>query len=412
MRPVRRSDEFSTFFKIRVEDVLAKDGAGLAEAVKRLPSSSLSDRNEEDLAEHVSDPFEIEVPGLDFDAMTVEQSTTRVPAEHFPPDYYVEPGKSYEKKTVIFRIPYRGDPTFLRCYSSARSLNPACVFLDHGDVCFEVLSLSLDRNEIERERDATLQHLRRFLPPVASAVRAFNEGLRGRALSLIQDRKKEIAADSDLLASLGTPVTSSSTPPATLAVPPPVKRREIRIVETDAVPGRPPDPTLDEQTYEDILTVLSDYGRQMERFPSTYRAMGEEDIRNHLLALLQAGFRSGSATGESFNQSGKTDILLRHKNDNLFVAECKVWSGSKAFGDAVSQLLSYLTWRDSKSALLMFVKNKDISKVLVAIRSAAPKHPQFESEDDHDAGIFRFRLKLPTDTGILVRTAVLAFHLP
>jgi hypothetical protein len=140
--------------------------------------------------------------------------------------------------------------------------------------------------------------------------------------------------------------------------------------------------------------------------------MGEEDIRNHLLALLQAGFRSGSATGESFNQAGKTDILLRYQNHNLFVAECKVWSGPKAFGDAITQLLGYLTRRDSKSALLVFVKNKDISGVLTSMQAHAPTHPQFEGQDTHGTGLFRFRFKLPSDPGVVVRTVVLAFHLP
>lgn len=409
---VRRRDEFITFFDLRVDDVLSKAGGGLADAVQRLAPSSLASGNEESLAATLAARFELEVPHLDFDAMTVEQGTTMVPAEHFPATYFVRPGKSYEKKTVVFRIPYRGDPTFLRCYDATRSMNPARVFRDGEDVCFEVLSLSFDRDEIERDRDATLLHLQRFLPPVARAVEMFNDGLHGRALNLIRARKKEIAEDSELLASLGTPVAQSSGPPPTLAVAPPVKRRVIGISKTAATPGHAPDPTLDDGTYDDILDALSTYGRQMERAPSTYTGLGEEDIRNHLLALLQAGFRSGSATGESFNRSGKTDLLLRHENETLFVAECKIWTGPSALLTAVSQLLGYLTWRDSKAALVLFVRNKDISKVLDSIAATTPTHDHFVSLESVRDGVFRTRFKLPDDGGVRVRLAILAFHVP
>jgi len=409
---MRRADEFHTFFDVRIEDALSKAGGDLTGSLRRLPASSLSNDNEDELAARLAERFALEVPHLDFDSVKVEQSTTMVPAEHFPITFSADPGKSYEKKTAIFRIPYRGDPAFLRCYHSTRSMNPARVFLDGSEVCFEVLSLRFDMDEIERDRDAVLAHLQRFLPPVASAVQAFNEGLHARAVGLIRDRKKEIEADSDVLAGLGTPVASPSAPPATLAVSPPVKRRVIRVARTDAVPGRTPDPTLDQQTYEDILTALSDYGKQMERTAATYAGMGEEDIRNHIIGNLQAGFPSGSATGESFNRSGKTDILLRHENDNLFVAECKVWSGPKAYLAAISQLLGYLTWRDSKTALLLFVRNKDMSNVLTSIETKAPTHAEFVSADDSGTGVFRFRFNLPGDPGSEVCVAVLAFHLP
>ena len=56
-------------------------------------------------------------------------------------------------------------------------------------------------------------------------------------------------------------------------------------------------------------------------------------------------------------------ILIREENKNVFIAECKFWHGQKAFGDAVDQMLGYLTWRDSKCALLIFNKTKDSNAV-------------------------------------------------
>lgn len=62
----------------------------------------------------------------------------------------------------------------------------------------------------------------------------------------------------------------------------------------------------------------------------------------------------GKATGETFNRAGKTDILLREGDRNVFIAECKFWKGPKAFGEAIDQRLGYTMWRDSKTAILVF----------------------------------------------------------
>lgn len=41
-----------------------------------------------------------------------------------------------------------------------------------------------------------------------------------------------------------------------------------------------------------------------------------------------------------------------------------MWKGSKALIDAVDQLDGYLTWRDCKTALIVFVRQKDFIRVL------------------------------------------------
>jgi len=87
----------------------------------------------------------------------------------------------------------------------------------------------------------------------------------------------------------------------------------------------------------------------MERHPSTYAGKGEEALRDDLLATLSTHFPG--ATAETFNKTGKTDLLIRHENENGFVAECKFWSGSKSYHDAIGQLLGYLTWRDRRRRL-------------------------------------------------------------
>ena len=92
----------------------------------------------------------------------------------------------------------------------------------------------------------------------------------------------------------------------------------------------------------------------MERNPKTFREFSEEFIRDVFLLVLNAFFE-GRATGETFNKKGKTDILIRYNNDNVFISECKFWKGPKMLENTIDQLLNYITWRDTKSAIFIRV---------------------------------------------------------
>lgn len=85
-----------------------------------------------------------------------------------------------------------------------------------------------------------------------------------------------------------------------------------------------PEPTLTMDEYEHILSVISNM--VMERRASAFRTMGEEDLRQHFLVQLNGQYE-GQATGETFNYEGKTDILIRADGKNIFIAECKFWTG-------------------------------------------------------------------------------------
>lgn len=113
--------------------------------------------------------------------------------------------------------------------------------------------------------------------------------------------------------------------------------------------------------------------RVMEQSPKAFETMGEEDLRTHFLVQLNAQYE-GRATGETFNFQGKTDILIRVDGRNVFVAECKFWGGEKQFLETIDQLLSYLSWRDTKAAVLIFNRNVNFSEVLREITENSVKH--------------------------------------
>jgi len=136
-------------------------------------------------------------------------------------------------------------------------------------------------------------------------------------------------------------------------------------------------------------------------------------LRDELIVQLASQFAWASTTGETFNRAGKTDILVRYEQENLFVAECKFWRGSQQHLATIDQLLKYLTWRDSKTAIIYFLDTRDVSTPLRAIQECTPEHPCFVAA--HGTGgesRFDFAFHLPDDAERTLRVAMLCFHLP
>ena len=76
-------------------------------------------------------------------------------------------------------------------------------------------------------------------------------------------------------------------------------------------------------------------------------------------------------------------------------------------------MLSYLTWRASKAAILYFVKNKNFDPVLKQISEDTPKHPAFvEHRGNPREGWLDYRFHLLKDSSRNVYLAVLCFHFP
>ncbi len=213
----------------------------------------------------------------------------------------------------------------------------------------------------------------------------------------------------NLLSSLGFPFSKTQNVPSTFAVP--AIQKKIIVKPSAPNTAFTPEPTLDESNYWDILQIIHETGTEMERHPGIYLGKYEETLRDYLIMVLSPHFQS--VTGETFNKTGKTDILIRHEKENIFVAECKFWNGIKAFHEAIDQLLGYLTWRDSKAAMVCFVENKELNPVLEQIESETANHPCYVKYYGKQVDSwFSFEFHLKDDHTRSVKLAVLCFHFP
>lgn len=137
--------------------------------------------------------------------------------------------------------------------------------------------------------------------------------------------------------------------------------------------------------------------------------MSEEDLRNVILTQLN-GFYLGQATGETFRKSGKTDIHIEKENRAAFVAECKIWSGQKKIGEAIDQLDHYLTWRDCKTALIFFVRQKSFLQILDTAKSALEALPNMRQVKAIDKNEFDCSYCSQATPGQIIRIRCFFFN--
>jgi len=75
--------------------------------------------------------------------------------------------------------------------------------------------------------------------------------------------------------------------------------------------------------------------------------------------------------------------------------------------------LGYLTWRDSKAAVVTFVRNKDISSALQSVEDTTPDHPNYLGfVGKEDESWFDYRFHIEGDPNREVKLAVLLIHIP
>ena len=310
-------------------------------------------------------------------------------------------------------IPFTGDSGLWRIRPSAYSVSgyPELAIRD-GVVIFSC-SFPDDSPEPERlkaEIERTVKSLGNAVANLANDVASHNREAPQKIREALERKLTKAKATLNAVASLGIPIRQKAAP-GTFVVP--TKRRKSPVSRPSVPKGKfTPEPTIDQGEYEHILGVLKSMSLVIERSPNSFASLDEEAIRTHFLIQLN-GHYEGSATGETFNSSGKTDILIRVDNRNVFIAECKFWDGPKSFSEAIDQLLGYLSWRDSKCALLILNKRKDSSAVRKKMHEMMIARAEHRKTLTHDHnGDYRYVFVKPSDPGREIQITTMLFDVP
>jgi hypothetical protein len=406
MRPFSEGDAFATFDNI-VKSAIAE--------INSLESEYVLKASPTELEQYFVDKVLIRPLILHEDERYIkDQSGIQIDVSHdfrrgvFPGERAIVKGTR-----VNIAIPFEGDPMLWRIRASAWS-SSGYPELDirNGEIVFSVTfpDDSADPDKLRGDIDRVTKSLVGAVNNLKNDVNNHNNSAPSKIKEALARKMKLAQSAQGAVVALGIPLKKRDTE-ATFTIP--AKRRESPAKRPVVATGKYElEPVLDEKEYQHILEVLKSMSLVIERNPSSFATLDEEAIRDHFLLQLD-GHYEGSATGETFNASGKTDILIRVENKNVFIAECKFWRGPKGFDEAIDQLLRYLTWRDSKCALLVFNKTKDSSAVRLKMHEVMSARKEHRKTISHRSdGDSRYVFVKESDPGKEITITTQLYDIP
>lgn len=401
------------FSEYDLRAVVENQECRMFEEIDSIDGDRLLRTNLEDLSDYFEQKYRIDVPQLKEGETQVDQSENQVDVSKDSSRVFLDRKQPFYIRgtAVTFFIPFEGDGELFKCRPSSFTFNPPRARIREKEIAFTYVRTDHDATQVKLDFDYELAEVRKWLGWIAKDVAPFNTAVRGKARQRLEQRREKLLKDQGMVASLGFPLRKKEDAPQTY-IAPTVRRKVTPVMPLESSQPFVPEPTLDMQEYEHILSVISNMVMVMERSPRAFREMGEEDLRQHFLVQLNGQYE-GQASGETFNFEGKTDILIRVRGKNIFIAECKFWRGPQSLKDALDQLLGYVAWRDTKTALLIFNRDRAFSTILAQIPEAVKTHPNFKRELSYpsESG-FRFIVHHRDDINRDLILTVLAFEVP
>lgn len=387
------------------EQKLRNDIAALAP--NRILTSSI-----EDLCDYFVETFTLDVPVLQKDKTVVDQQERDIDVSHDYSRMWSTSGPHFIRGTeVSFSVPFSGEADLFQIRPNTFTMNPPVGEIQGQTLILRFAATQLNPEALKRDFEAQIAAIEGYLGNLRSNVEGYNKAIPATARQVLEARKNKLLADQNIVAQLGFPLKERANAPRTY--PAPEVRRKIKpSLPPQSTQPFKPEPTLTSEDYEHILNVLQNMALVMERSPSAFNTIDEESLRSHFLVQLNGQYE-GQATGETFNYEGKTDILLRVDGRNIFIGECKYWGGPKKLLETLDQLLSYSSWRDTKTAVIIFNRNKNFSAVLEVIAPTIQTHPNFKRLMPIE-GETRFRaiLSHKDDPAREMIVTILAFDVP
>ncbi|MFZ4455182.1 MAG: hypothetical protein ACOYOT_03080 [Bacteroidales bacterium] len=326
-------------------------------------------------------------------------------------------GQQIEADVYLMKIqlPFEGNGDLFYCKPSICNLvYPKIDSISNQSkkILFTIELSELSEDTYRKAVGSVVSDLKINIPNVNNDISSWDSGLKNLIDSEFSKFEGFLSKKNSFYESIGLKVTSKADQ---FITPSPITRKPVpipKLEETGSI--KKIHPKLKEEVYKDIITTLNNVGRAIERKPSLYKGKGEEDLRDMFLLFLETRYEGTSATGETFNKNGKTDILLRYANDgsNLFIGECKIWKGTKIFHDTIDQILGYLTWQDSKSSILLFIDNDNLDNVKNTVKAEIQNHSSFKTVIQEGDESFSYTMTLKDDKTVNFSLEVIFFHLP
>lgn len=403
-------NEEPLFHKADIRDVLSAQTRVAIQEVQKQDDQYILKVIAEDFADYLFDKFKIDLPEIGDPVMEELPAKLDLLGDPRYPFANMARNSIVDASEIRITLPFTGDAELFRVRPVTFSLSLPRAHIKKNELEFSFINRSFEQQPLKKAIDERITSIKGALADQKPTVDDFNSNLRSILLSAINKRREAILKRKELAGLIGIPMKSRSDVASTYTVPTVRKKLPVQKPQVSSAPFQP-DPTLALEHYENIVSLLCSVARGMEYSPELFKGKGEEDLRTLFLIQLHAQYES--VGGETFNGSGKTDILIRHEAGNLFIAECKIWRGAKEFNAAIDQLLGYVTWRDTKTALLIFCMNKDCTAVQKQLETLVQSHPNYKRNVEFKSEMgWRFAMKNRNDSGKEFFLTVLFFCLP
>lgn len=408
------------FAKGDLYGVLERQKSEAVRAIAAISSEQILASTDEQLIAHFVDQFSITpltlYPERIEKAMSECQFETR---DSFT--YDIRNGGSIKVPgvSVTVRMPFTGEENLLHFTPSSMIVSSAYADItDPNRDGIGWLTYKFKFNQhiataeyIQREIDSKINFTVDTVRNQQNQLAQFGRELHQTVQSAITDRRTRLGGIHALAKALDIPVTARPGMPSLTPIP--VSKKVIRELPPVADAKQSSGFAITDQAYENILAAIRAQGRTFEKAPSTFAKFDEEELRDVILGNLNTHFQ-GQATGETFRAKGKTDICIEQDNRAAFVGECKIWRGAKELVDGLEQLQGYLTWRDSKAALVVFNKERSkfseiLEKAPMALRECKDR---FKSEvTQSEPGEWRMTFTATEDEGRVITVHLMVYNL-
>ena len=352
-------------------------------AVEAEPEANFKQIDASEWAEALAHHYAVACPVLRLDALT------RDPAKDIKVDvswdrsrYFTDRGEALARNhpghRVVIHVPFEGNAGVFQLRTNSSDFNAP----PQGVIKDSELLVSLEwphdqQFDIDAQAKERIDRIVTFLGWSKTQINEYNSGLVEQARQVIGARAARIEARDASLATSSIPVRSAGEAGKKTFISDVLVRRPAPPQPQTRADDLPPklEPALEERRFEHILGIIRKQCLHIENHARTYTRMNEEERRNVILAALATHY--DGFTAETDNQAGHTDILARHDERNVFICECKFWSGHVGFEQAIDQLFSYAGWRDTKLSIVMFVREKALTSLLKKAKTTLEANAQF-----------------------------------
>lgn len=402
----------SLFREIDLSKLIQNKYCELKKQISKFTDDEIMANDLHILAENCSEEFKIEPVNIEEKILNKSIDQTKIRKRIT--DFYNSSGRDYvDVDGVCFKFDFAfiGDEVLFKCQASTYSLSPypiVEIFNHHITFAYEKTLQEMQKEDI---KETILRALENDLKSVKSGieyankdVEEYNNNIYNFTMNELKNRKSKIQQFYDISKMFEIPLNKTKYAETYI----PLQRKKIPIAQKYNQVEKIY--CISNADYNSILDIIKHNGSTYERTPSSYKTLQEEDLRNTLLASLNAMYQGG-VMGEAFRNHGKTDVCIEMENRAAFVAECKMWKGASKIAEAINQLDGYLTWRDCKTALIYFVRNKNFLDVLSKAEESLRKQENIREFQLKDRNEFDCSFISETNPGQLIRMRVMLFNL-